>query len=115
MADKRVTNEDVKSAITEVQERLTKVGVDTSGWRLLNAPGEGFIILNVSGGFPAETGNRQDTIALCRTWVSVLDLFITKLIGQNVPTSAPESVTDAPESVKAAPVKAGAKKVAATV
>lgn len=115
MADKRVTNEDVKSALTDVQVRLGLVGIDTSGWRLVNLPGEGFMILNVTGGFPAETGNRQDTIALCKVWCSVLDLFIDKLTGQNVPAKAPESVSDAPEAPKGAPVKAGAKKTAQTV
>lgn len=107
----RVTNEDVKGAITDVQVRLGLLGIDATGWRLVNLPGEGFLILNVSGGFPAETGNRQDTIALCKVWTSVLDLFIAR----EDAARGSQGVAEATESVKAAPVKAGAKKVAPTV
>ena len=110
MTDTRVSDADVTAAIEAVKLRLASIGVDTSKWRLVKVPGEGFLLLNTDGsGFPAETGNRQETIALASTWVGAFDV-LSRHFGVSAVKATENAVETTTES-KGAPVKAGAKKV----
>jgi hypothetical protein len=75
----RVSNDDVKAALDAVKARFALIGVDTAAWRLVNVPGEGFLVLNASDGFPSETGNRQETIATCQSFVTAFDIIWSKV------------------------------------
>lgn len=115
MTDTRVSDADVTAAVQAVKDRLGSIGVNTDKWKLVKVPGEGFLIIGNDGAvFPAETGNRQETIALANIWSGAFDALSAVMAVKSVN----KALESAPETVPAqasTPVKAGAKKATQAV